>query len=243
MTKAFLPLSRPDAASAKRHGIAPWGRLALLGAALALGACSDMTNAAPQFRTSMEPPTNTVERLAWPHGISFTAKQSSLNASQRTALAQAIQAAGGPDAVHVIVASPTDAKGASSKLTATRQDSITKALLSMGMSGSHIEVSKEPSRTPGAFALSIERYVVTPPNCPDWSEALGSSDARQIGSNWGCASATNLGLMVADPRDLVVGKATAPADATHEANSVERYRTDKVYPPSEAGTGSDAGGN
>lgn len=232
MTNVFLPLANPLGR-----------RLAILGVALALGACAELTSSAPQYQTAMEPPVNTVERLAWPHVISFNAKQNSLSPGQRTALAQAVQSAGGPDVVHVRLAAPTDAKGASSKLTGTRQDSIMKALLTMGVSGSHIEVVSEPARVPGAFALSLERYVVTPPNCPDWSEPLGTGDARQVGSNWGCSTATNLGLMVADPRDLVVGKTTAPADATREANSVERYRTDKVYPPSEAGTGSEAGGN
>jgi pilus assembly protein CpaD len=47
-------------------------------------------------------------------------------------------------------------------------------------------------------------------------------------SNLGCANAVNLGLMVADPADLVTGAPTAPADATREAEAIVRYRTDKV---------------
>jgi len=40
---------------------------------------------------------------------------------------------------------------------------------------------------------------------------------------------TNLGLMVAEPRDLERGRALAPADGVHAAEAVARYRTGKVY--------------
>ena len=66
------------------------------------------------------------------------------------------------------------------------------------------------------------------PGCPDWSRDPGYDPRNEPLSNLGCANAFNLGLMVADPRDLSTGTPTAPADATREAEAVIRYRTDKV---------------
>ena len=74
----------------------------------------------------------------------------------------------------------------------------------------------------------LERYLVTLPPCPDWSRQSGTDFANLPHSNFGCATQTNLGLMVAEPRDLVRGRALAPADGVHQAEGIVRYRTGKV---------------
>jgi pilus biogenesis lipoprotein CpaD len=74
----------------------------------------------------------------------------------------------------------------------------------------------------------LERYVVTLPPCPDWSRQSGTDFANLPHSNFGCATQTNLGLMVAQPRDLVRGRGLGPADGVHQAEGIVRYRTGKV---------------
>lgn len=74
----------------------------------------------------------------------------------------------------------------------------------------------------------LERYVVTLPPCPDWSRESGTDFANLPHSNFGCATQTNLGLMVAEPRDLVQGRGLAPADGVQQAEGIVRYRTGKV---------------
>jgi pilus biogenesis lipoprotein CpaD len=74
----------------------------------------------------------------------------------------------------------------------------------------------------------VERYLITLPPCPDWSKQSGTDFANQPHSNFGCATQTNLGLMVAEPRDLVRGRSLAPADGVHAAEAIVRYRTGKV---------------
>jgi len=74
----------------------------------------------------------------------------------------------------------------------------------------------------------VSATSVALPGCPDWSGDPGYDPRNEPLSNLGCANAFNLGLMVADPRDLSMGTPTAPADATREAEAVLRYRTDKV---------------
>lgn len=66
------------------------------------------------------------------------------------------------------------------------------------------------------------------PGCPDWSRDPGQDPRNEPLSNLGCANAVNLGLMVADPNDLLSGHPTGPADAIREAEAILRYRTDKV---------------
>jgi pilus assembly protein CpaD len=51
----------------------------------------------------------------------------------------------------------------------------------------------------------------------------------------GCSNEINLGLMVADPNDLVRGRPLAPADAERSALAVQKYRT--------GSEGEDAGGS
>lgn len=76
--------------------------------------------------------------------------------------------------------------------------------------------------------LILERYLVTLPACPDWSRRSGTDFANLPHSNQGCATESNLGLMIAEPRDLVRGRGLGPADGTHQAEAIVRYRTDEV---------------
>jgi pilus assembly protein CpaD len=79
--------------------------------------------------------------------------------------------------------------------------------------------------------LAIGRYTVTLPPCPNWSSPPQAEYTNQHNSNWGCAAATNLGLMVAQPADLVSGRAVGPAPATPNVTAVTRYLEDRVKQP------------
>ena len=69
---------------------------------------------------------------------------------------------------------------------------------------------------PMQAVIRRERYVVTLPPCPDWSKpAAGAGDfTNTASSNFGCADAVNLGLMVATPADLV-GSPSGRSDRRH----------------------------
>jgi len=83
---------------------------------------------------------------------------------------------------------------------------------------------------PNHVLLMVDHYIVTPPSCPDWSASPATPHDNLPSSNFGCASENNLALMVANPRDLMMGRTMGPADAEHAALSIERYRADKVKP-------------
>ena len=98
--------------------------------------------------------------------------------------------------------------------------------------------------------VSVGRYAVTLPTCPNWSQSLSYDFTNAFTSNYGCANATNLGLMVASPGDLVSGRPFSGADAQPAAAAVQRYLTDRVKQPPAmtaspfaAATGGDSGGS
>ena len=78
--------------------------------------------------------------------------------------------------------------------------------------------------TPGRVRVVVERYIVTPPNCPDWSKPMGHDSENTPGATFGCAITSNLGMMVANPRDLLRGRNPGPSDATAVSAAIARYR-------------------
>jgi len=85
-------------------------------------------------------------------------------------------------------------------------------------------------------AVVVERYVVTPPDCPNWTKPPYGDHSNTPASNFGCATATNLGLMVADPRDLVIGRSLGPPRGDPALYGYSRYRVGKPRKPDTTGT-------
>jgi pilus assembly protein CpaD len=94
-----------------------------------------------------------------------------------------------------------------------------------------VTVSVAPPAAPGAMPfdqiqLTASRATVSNPDCPGYNQPVSSYDRfGRPNMNLGCSNEINLGLMVADPSDLVRGRTLAPADADRSALAVERYRT------------------
>ncbi|CCQ73551.1 CpaD family pilus assembly lipoprotein [Magnetospira sp. QH-2] len=91
--------------------------------------------------------------------------------------------------------------------------------------------------------IDVRRHLVTLPPCPDWTGAPGNNLDNQVMTNHGCASATNLGLMVADPRDLVAGRQMGPADGEYLASGIDRYRRGETKPLDGSASSGDSGGS
>lgn len=83
---------------------------------------------------------------------------------------------------------------------------------------------------PGIVRIVVNRHVVVPPNCPDWSKPATSDYSNTPMSNLGCSTMANFGSMVADPAELIQGRQPGPADAEGSTGAIQRYRTDKVKP-------------
>lgn len=89
-----------------------------------------------------------------------------------------------------------------------------------------------------SVSVVIQRYSVTLPACPDWSGNPAHTWNNTVGSNWGCATAVNLGLMVDDPADIATGRVPGPMDGEAAVLAIQRYRAGKTRPlnPEDVGT-------
>lgn len=121
-------------------------------------------------------------------------------------------------------------------LAAARFDAIAASLLPYGIVASPALL---PSAAPNVALIRRERYLVTLPPCPDWSKpSAGAGDfTNTFASNFGCASAVNLGLIVASPADLAGGRPAGPTEGQPAAAAVNRYLNDKVVLPARAAIG------
>src|ERR1019366_6262420 len=79
--------------------------------------------------------------------------------------------------------------------------------------------------------IETGRYLVSLPPCPNWSKWPPDDFTNTLASNFGCATVTNLGHMVASPADLAQGRPVGLADAIPAAAAVQRYQGDKVVLP------------
>jgi pilus assembly protein CpaD len=140
----------------------------------------------------------------------------------------------------------TIAVAGSSGLGERRAAALSSALLRHGIVADMSTLETVPANH---AIIGIGRYAVTLPPCPNWSKSPTSAYTNALPSNWGCARATNLGLMVASPADLVSGRTLGPTDGTTAVNAIQRYHADRVkQPPAPtaqpfaAPTGGDTGG-
>jgi pilus assembly protein CpaD len=75
--------------------------------------------------------------------------------------------------------------------------------------------------------VSVEQYRVQPPECGRWNPDQYFEDTS---TDFGCSTVRALGLMVADPHDLVAGKNAGHTSAPPQVGAIERYHTDKQTP-------------
>jgi len=113
-------------------------------------------------------------------------------------------------------------------LAARRTDVIASIMLRNGLTIQPVRLAAVPR---DSAVIEIGRYLVTLPDCPDWSKPAAADFTNMNMSNFGCATVSNLGEMVADPADLVSGRPLGLAAGRPAAAAVGRYETDKVQLP------------
>ena len=122
------------------------------------------------------------------------------------------------------------AVGGPPALARRRDAAVSRELLRYGIVTQTLVLSAVPANQ---AVVSIGRYAVTLPSCPNWSQSPSEDFTNALSSNYGCANATNLGLMAASPADLLRGRPFAGADSTPAVNAIHRYLTDTITPPPE----------
>jgi pilus assembly protein CpaD len=77
----------------------------------------------------------------------------------------------------------------------------------------------------GDAMLTFERYTAQAPECGDWSKNTADDWTNTPSSNFGCATQRNIGLMTADPKDLLRGQPVGSHDGAKLADTLGKYRS------------------
>jgi pilus assembly protein CpaD len=181
--------------------------------------------------TQREPRPDLVE---YRHDVEFPAKRFSLSREQGQELEAFIArvGVGYGDRVYLATVTPHGAEGDSAvRLAERRAESVSSFL---GLNDVHVDARIDDygdgAPLGDTVTVIVHRYVVGLPACPDWTEWPWERLNNRPTSNWSCATATNFGMMVADPGDLVRGREPGPGDGERLAGAVERYRAGETAP-------------
>lgn len=204
--------------------------------ALALAACAP---GAAEYTKSEAPNRLQVDGATSQLALAFAPGSARLSAGEATHLDRLVASGAIQRADRVAIA----ASGAP-PLADARVAAISSRLLRWGIVADARPIAGVP---PNRAIVMVGRYAVTLPPCPNWSMPRANDFTNAPPSNFGCATAVNLGLLVASPADLTRGRTLAATDGKPAAAAVDRYLDDKVQPlPADTNlgpiTGSSSGG-
>jgi pilus assembly protein CpaD len=187
----------------------------LAGLAL-LAACTPRTE---EWSPAESPKRNVVSWVEYHHSVAFPADSATLAPEQRAGLDGFLDRVAEGEGVRVAIAGGA---GGDDALALRRETAIAGYLRGRGFRS---QLGAAPAGAPGGtVTVSVGRYIVTPPSCADWTKPPGLDSANRVASNLGCATEANLGLMIADPGNLVRGYSLAPADGDTLAKGIQNYR-------------------
>lgn len=191
------------------------GAVAFSALALTIAACAPQTS---QWSDVEAPKENRVTYVRLSHSVPFRSNEVRLSPAEAAGLGAFIRdrAVGYGDEILLL--------GAGSAVGQRRQEAVATAFERAGLRVIRNVEMDGITPDPNEIRIVVGRHVVTPPECPNWSKRADEDFGNTKSSNIGCATTTNLGLMIANPRDLVEGESTGPADGELAAFRVESYR-------------------
>jgi pilus assembly protein CpaD len=184
-----------------------------------------------EVRTQREPQA---EMVQYRHDVEFSPGEFTMSPAEGQRLSSFLTRVdvGYGDTV-VMMAEPAEGAGfdTASRLTERRAATVSDFLAINRIDARDLlnRVGESPTAN-NAVTVVVRRHVVALPACPDWTDNPGDNSSNQTSSNWSCATATNLGLMVADPGDLARGRDPGYADGERQAMSIENYRKGETAP-------------
>lgn len=178
---------------------------------------------------------NEVEMVRIPYSISFNADADTMDEAEIAKLNQFLMNANISYGDEFSMDFPLDREGNMSTLDNIRLMYISNLLKDSGLylASSATPYGMEPSANTGR--LLISKYIVTPPTC-SWSQSVNPNHENAPISNMGCASQANLGLMVANPRDLIIGAEGGSPNAERTARAINIYQNQTVTVSSASST-------
>ncbi len=209
-------------------------KISALGLAILAAGC---TAEVAQWTPAESPKENKVERAVFKLDVHYPAHASELSKAEKKKLVHFLKEKGSnPYSITVTI----EEHGSHNE---KRVKDLEKVILQHGVPYDLIEVEahagdfecdpiqgnkKHHKGHPGGVTVVIERFLVIPPSCADFSQQIGNANQTHAGSNFGCATEANFGMMVANPRDILRGRTTGDYDGTVMAAGVKRYHDDKI---------------
>jgi len=212
----------------KNNGKGNWSRGLIAAAATAmLAGCGGMQSTAPGDPINR----NQVRAVQMRHDVLFAERAAKLDPRARSDIDAFLQRSRAVYGDRVQVSAGTvGAKGGSKKLARQRRLMVANYLRQRSL---RVVLSDGQAGQLGGRAVTIKlaRYVVVPPQCPDWDATFQGKPLAGKPSRFGCINASALGAMIANPADLVQGESAGRGDADYLVRGLEQYRAGKAKEP------------
>jgi pilus assembly protein CpaD len=122
----------------------------------------------------------------------------------------------------VVVTAPGGQRG---DLGAQRRNAVLRYLRGAGFrTAGRDDLMPAPEVPESDVLVQVATYEAVLPECPDTSRTRMGDLYNRHTSNHGCATNRNLGVMVANPRDLIRGDDLAPARTSRQMHHIGDYR-------------------
>ena len=175
----------------------------------------------------MEPPPRLeVRETPVAHQVNFLPNSAEISQTESGALAGFLAdhnvGAGKQVALQAPPTTAADTERASRRLAAIRTE-----LEAYGVSAIVNPPGAQALADPNQVLVIASEQVAIAPDCPGYNQPVKFDRFNRPILRMGCFNETNLGLMVADPSDLVRGRPLAPADAERSTLAIQKYRSGK----------------
>jgi len=101
---------------------------------------------------------------------------------------------------------------------------LQEAAIDHGLARSEVIVGVDPVQPEEIVTASFVSYTAVVPECGYWLEDSAQNFENANSLNFGCATQHNLGMMLADPSDLVAPSPFDPRDGPRTAMVIDLYR-------------------
>ena len=211
-------------------------------AVLVLSACTanrDLQGLDPVDYYTAHPIENKVQSRLASQQVHFAAGSATLSDDAADALQRALHGISPPAVDSITIRmSPDD------KFELQRENALERYLKKMGYG--KIRVIPSTSVKRGIAWVDVAYLAVVPPDCPDWRMSPVTTYSNTWQANTGCAEAVNMGMMIADPHDLVRGTGDVPVNTEPSSKALGEYNAGKNFMSttlSAGSSGSSSGGS
>lgn len=166
------------------------------------------------------PVENQVETVTVSHKVAFAGNQSEVTNAERVRLRSFLESAGVPKGTRLGVEMPSTPLGDRDALSVARASAIRLELYRLGYGVKFEDPEEYAARGDDLIEVRAARTIVALPDCSQPQPLQGQRPLHEFG----CSRTAILGLMVANPSELIEGQTLAPADGEASVLGVQRYR-------------------